>query len=161
VSVRRIAGQLADLIEQVPTSARLTIVGHSLGGIVARYYVQEMGGHARVARTVSLASPFCGLDVPQLLVGADLHVRSPLLQRLRERAATCGVPHTSIVADQDSVVPGVKTACLGHGDVIIVRGRGHHAILFDPEVAGLVVGCLKRPELATSAKTADAPGRAW
>lgn len=49
------------------------------------------------------------------------------------------MPHTSIVAGEDRLVPGVKTACLGVGDVVILPGRGHNTLLFDPEVAGHVI----------------------
>jgi triacylglycerol lipase len=139
VGIRRIARSLSDLVDRIPDSTRITVVGHSLGGVVARWYVQEMGGHERVARTISLGSPFGGVDVPRYLVGADLHESSALLERLRRRAPECGVPHTSVVATEDRLVVGVKTACLGVGDVVILEKRGHNALLFDDEVAGLVI----------------------
>jgi triacylglycerol lipase len=145
VGVQRIAKQLAQIVDRIPRGARITVVGHSLGGVVARWYVQEMGGHARIAQTVSLASPFRGVvNVPQLLVGADLHEQSVLLKRLREGAATCRVPHTSIVAARDTVIVGVETACLGVGDVIVVPGRGHNSLLFDREVATVVIDRVRR-----------------
>ena len=139
VGIRRIARRLAKLVDRFPDGTRITVVGHSLGGIVARWYVQEMGGDARVARTISLASPFGGIDVPQLFVGADLHAQSTLLRRLRERAHVCGVPHTSIVGEEDSVVVGVETASLGFGEVVVLPKRGHNALLFCDRVAGIVI----------------------
>src|SRR5580704_13962608 len=68
------------------TAARVATFTHAPGvgsRRIARRYVQEMGGHARVARTISMASPFRGIDVPPLLVGADLHAQSELLKRVR------------------------------------------------------------------------------
>jgi pimeloyl-ACP methyl ester carboxylesterase len=143
VGIRRIAKTLEELMSRIPDGARVTIVGHSLGGVVARWYVQELGGHTRVERTISLASPFWGVDVPRYLVGADLHGESALLKRLRDRASEFDVPHTSIVAEEDRVVPGTKTACLGIGDVVVLPSRGHNALLFDPEVACLVIDRLR------------------
>jgi triacylglycerol lipase len=143
VGIRRIARRLAELIEHIPLGTRITVVGHSLGGVVARWYVQEMGGHKRVLRTISLASPFHGINVPQVLVGADLHEQSELLKSVRDRAHVHDVPHTSIVAAADSVVVGVHTACLGFGDVVVVPNRGHNGLLFDQEVAGLVIDRVK------------------
>jgi pimeloyl-ACP methyl ester carboxylesterase len=148
VGVRRIARRLADLVERLPVSARVTVVGHSLGGIVARYYVQELGGHARVAQTISMATPFGGIPVPPLLVGADVHAQSDLLRRIRERAHEAGVPHTSIVASEDTTVPGVERACLGYGDVVVVPGRGHNALLFCERAAGVVIDRVKTRSLA-------------
>jgi triacylglycerol lipase len=139
VGVRRIAKSLAALVERIPAGAQITIVGHSLGGVVARWYVQEMGGHARVARTISLGSPFGGVDVPRYLVGTDLHEESALLKRLRDRAPAFDVPHTSIVGGADRLVVGLETACLGVGDVVVLADRGHNSLLFDDDVAGLVI----------------------
>lgn len=139
VGVRRIAAQLQRLVERIPGSARITVVGHSLGGVVGRWYVQEMGGYRRVSRTISMASPFSGVPVPQLLVGADLHEQSRLLKRLRDGARSCEVPHTSIVAGLDTVVPGKDTACLGIGDVVVLAQCGHNELLFDAHVARIVI----------------------
>ena len=143
--VRRIARRLGQLVDRIPRRARITIVGHSLGGVAARWYVQEMEGHTRVSRTVSLASPFHGIRLPQVLVGADLHWRSELLRRLRERCHACRVPHTSVVASADTLVVGQETACLGFGDVIVLPDCGHNTLLFHPAVAGLVIEALRRP----------------
>jgi hypothetical protein len=96
-----------------------------------------------VARTISLASPFGGIDVPQLLVGADLHAQSELLKRLRENAHACGVPHTSIVAAEDTLVVGNGCACLGFGEEIVLPKRGHNALLFCQQTAGLVIERVK------------------
>ncbi|HEY8038605.1 MAG TPA: hypothetical protein VIF15_02380 [Polyangiaceae bacterium] len=141
--IRRIARRLGELVARIPEGARITVVGHSLGGVVARWYVQEMGGHARVSQTISLASPFGGIDVPQLLVGADLHAESALLRRLRDRARACDVPHTSIVGEEDQLVVGVETACLGFGEVVVLPKRGHNALLFCEKAAGLVIERVK------------------
>ena len=67
----------------------------------------------------------------------------PLLRRLRERAHVCGVPHTSIVGEEDTVVVGVETASLGFGEVVVVPQRGHNALLFCEHVAGLVIDGVK------------------
>jgi alpha-beta hydrolase superfamily lysophospholipase len=150
VGVRRIATQLQRLVERIPSSARITVVGHSLGGVVARWYVQEMGGDARVAYTISMGSPFSGVPVPPLLVGADLHEQSRLLKRLRDGARSCLVPHTSIVAGLDTVVPGNGNACLGAGDVVLLAQCGHNELLFDQSVWQIVIDRVKRVRRADS-----------
>jgi triacylglycerol lipase len=147
VGIRRIARRLGEVVDRIPHGTRITVVGHSLGGVVARWYVQELGGHARVARTISLASPFRGVDVLPLFVGADLHEQSALLRRLRERAHLTGIAHTSIVAEDDTVVVGVETASLGFGDVVVLPRRGHHALLFCERAAGLVIDRIRVPSL--------------
>jgi len=140
--VRHIARRLAALVERLPSDARVTVVGHSLGGVVARYYVQELGGHARVARTISLAAPFQGIDVPRVLVGADLHERSHLLARLRAGAGASGVPHTSIIGGKDTVVEP-RAAAFGFGELVVLEDRGHNQLLFCERVAALVLDAVK------------------
>ena len=140
--VKRIAQQLADLVDRIPHGTRIHLVGHSLGGVVARWYVQEMGGHARVAQTISLASPFNGTRIVRrfrVLVGNDLHEDSELLGRIRARAHEHDVPHTSFIAAQDRVVTPTLSAKFEQGDAIVLDGRGHNTLLFDDEVIDQVV----------------------
>jgi pimeloyl-ACP methyl ester carboxylesterase len=139
--VRRIARQLSELVDRIPQGTRIHLVGHSLGGLVARWYVQEMGGHQRVAQTISLATPFHGTRLARLrfLVGNDLHMASTLLDRIRERAHAYDVPHTSIIGTSDVIVQPTHSAKFHHGDAIVLEGRGHNTLLFDQEAIDLVV----------------------
>jgi hypothetical protein len=73
------------------------------------------------------------------------------------------VPHTSVIASEDQLVVGQKTACLGVGDVVVLEKRGHNALLFDDEVAGLVIDRVRqtqaqrvRAALAEEAKESQA-----
>jgi len=150
LGVRRIAGQLAKLIERIPHGTRIHLVGHSLGGIVGRWYVQEMGGDARVVQTISLATPFGGARIAErirVLVGADLHAEGDILPRIRERARASSVPHTSIAGTRDRIIGPASRAYLAHGDTIELEGRGHNALLFDREAIAHVVAKVKSARL--------------
>jgi triacylglycerol esterase/lipase EstA (alpha/beta hydrolase family) len=144
LGVRRIAEQLANLVDRIPHGTRIHLVGHSLGGIVARWYVQEMGGDARVAQTISIATPFGGARIAaklRVLVGNDLHTGSDVLTRLRDGAAgSTGVPHLSIAGTEDRMVSPPDRARFTHGELVVLEGRGHNQLLFDREAIGLVVG---------------------
>ena len=53
-----LAQQLSDFIEaNVPHDTRCDLVGFSMGGIVCRYYLQRLGGIARVNRFVAISVP--------------------------------------------------------------------------------------------------------
>lgn len=147
--IERIARSLAKLVAKIPHRARVHLVGHSLGGLVSRWYVQELGGHKRVAQTVSLGSPFGGTELArpfQVLVGAQLTRTSSVLARLRERAHAHDVPHTSIVGGSDALVIPSESAAFPRGDVIHLEGRGHNSLLFDDESIGHVVERVKRAQ---------------
>lgn len=160
VGVQRIALSLAKLVDKIPRESRVHIVGHSLGGLVARWYVDELGGYQRVTQTISLASPFGGAKAAAVFpyfVGADLHPESALLARLKERARR-DVPHTSVIGTADKVVFPVESAFYHHGERIVLRHRGHNTLLYDREVANIVLSRItessqKAPESGVKLET--------
>jgi pimeloyl-ACP methyl ester carboxylesterase len=141
-SVANIAFDLGNLVAKLPKSARVHIVGHSLGGVVARYYVQELGGHTRVTQTIALAAPFGGAPIAKripVFVGRDLHPQSRVVARKSARAAGHGGAPFSIAGTHDRTVPHAHAHALPHGEQVTLHGRGHNTLLFDEEVARLVV----------------------
>jgi triacylglycerol lipase len=142
LGVKRIAQQLSALVDRIPYGTRIHLVGHSLGGIVIRWYVQEMGGHERVAQTIAIATPFGGAKVAErfkVLVGNDLHATSDVLTRLREGGASARhVPHLSVAGTEDRVSPPER-ASLAANELVVLEGRGHNQLLFDGEAIDLVV----------------------
>ena len=146
-TVRFIARQLARLVDRLHHGARVHIVGHSLGGVVARWYVQELGGHTRVTQTIALASPFGGAPLANkvpLFVGVDLQKNSHVLTRLRQRARVHGVPHISIGGSLDTMVPPDASAALPHGDYVELAGRGHNSLLYDEEAITLILAKIRQ-----------------
>lgn len=139
-AVLELSDQLAALTSALPDDARIHLVGHSLGGVVARAYVHARGD-ARVVQTVSLASPFAGVPGASALgfgAARDLDPQSPLLRRLRIDARHADVPHLSILAGADSVVRPPLAHALPQGEVAVLEDRGHNALLFDEEAARLI-----------------------
>ncbi len=51
----------------LPQGERFDLIGFSMGGIVARYYVQRLGGLERVRRLVTVSSPHRGTIMAYLL----------------------------------------------------------------------------------------------
>ncbi len=160
--VVEIATRLEALVRELPAATRVHLVGHSLGGVVARYYAQE-SGDARIVQTISLASPFAGVSGARLLrfIGiADLEPHSPVLRRILLGAERCAhVPHLSIIAAEDQFIPSPRVHALPVGDVVVLEGRGHNAILYDDEVVRLVarrVLELRRPRTAIAGPKGDA-----
>jgi triacylglycerol lipase len=138
--VTAIATRLDEVVRAIPAGARIHLVGHSMGGIVARHFAQE-AGDARIVQTISMASPFAGIPRAGLLgfdSARDLEPQSPLLRRLLLRASEVDIPHLSIIAGSDAMVRSPIAHALPTGEVAIMAGRGHNALLFDEEVARLV-----------------------
>ncbi|MDW4904854.1 alpha/beta fold hydrolase [Streptomyces sp. ADMS] len=142
---------------------RVDIVGHSLGGLIARYYVQRLGGDVRVRTLVTLGTPHSGTRVVPL---ADAHpiVRqmrpgSEVIEELRLPASHCRTRFVSFWSDLDHLMDPPETACVDHPDLLAqnvqVTGVGHLALPVHPAVATGIRQALDQSEqpLAAGAQT--------
>ncbi|MDX6658149.1 MAG: hypothetical protein QOH62_2942 [Solirubrobacteraceae bacterium] len=71
-SIAQSARQLSRFVDRVLTrthATRVSIVGHSQGGVTARYYVRFLGGAAKVKALVALSPPNHGTTTPFLIPG--------------------------------------------------------------------------------------------
>jgi pimeloyl-ACP methyl ester carboxylesterase len=130
---------------------RIHVVGHSLGGLMARYHVQMQGGDRRVENLVTLGTPHQGSlwahVLPTPLV-RQLRPGSPVLRELAEPVPACDTPLTAIYSDLDQVVVPTSSGRCEHPDLavrnVLVRGVGHmslpiHRSVLD-EVAATLAG---------------------
>lgn len=135
--VHQIARQLGALIADIPSDAHIHLVGHSMGGIVARWFVQELGGDPRIVQSISMGSPFRGTHRARLMpnaAGRDISPDSRVLRRLEEHPNPA-VPHLSIVGSEDTV-----TGVVGyrHGERLVIDDCGHNALLYHPRALAAV-----------------------
>lgn len=144
--VAAVAERLANLVQRLPSGVRIHLVGHSMGGLIARWYVQEIGGDPRIVQTVSMASPFFGTRHARLLptgAGRDIKPESAVLRRLAETLhVATSIPHLNIVAADDTVV--TELAALEVGELLVIEDSGHNGLLYDPRVAEVVAGRVLR-----------------
>jgi pimeloyl-ACP methyl ester carboxylesterase len=130
---------------------RIHVVGHSLGGLIARYHVQKQGGDRRVENLVTLGTPHQGSLWAHVLPTAlvrQLRPGSPMLRSLDEPAPDCRTPITAIYSDLDQVVVPTSSGRCEHPDLaarnVLVNGVGHmslpiHRAVVD-EVAATLAG---------------------
>ena len=86
---------------------RVHVVGHSLGGLIARYHVQRQGGDRRVESLVTLGTPHQGSLLAHVLptpLIRQLRPGSPLLRELAEPAPDCRTRVTAVYSDLDQIV---------------------------------------------------------
>jgi triacylglycerol esterase/lipase EstA (alpha/beta hydrolase family) len=135
------------------------IVGHSKGGLIARHYIQNLGGLRRVRSLTTLGSPHHGTPTALLgvaLFGGGLISRSPwqmmpgskTVRALAEDTFPGHVPFTSIYSKADLVCPHWSSKLNPRpGETsmrnIQVNGVGHTALCHDPGVYLQVRGCLQ------------------
>jgi alpha-beta hydrolase superfamily lysophospholipase len=68
---------------------KLTLVGHSMGGLVARWFAEVGGGRNLIRQIITLGTPFAGsLNAVQVLANGDYLPRGLLAPALRDTART-------------------------------------------------------------------------
>ncbi|WP_027659177.1 esterase/lipase family protein [Salinispora fenicalii] len=148
------ARAFADYVDEVRAStgaSRVDLVGHSEGGLVARYYLKRLGGTGAVGRYVSLGSPQYGTYVANIIAFLGLGscagvvacqqmtIGSDFLADLNAGDDTPGsVSYTTIRTWQDQLVRPVGNAALADGasNVLIqswcpLRLVGHLGLALD------------------------------
>lgn len=145
-SVRALAERMARRIEAVgDRGGPVHFVGHSLGGVIGRYYAQMLGG--RIDRMVCLATPHRGTLRAQPWTAIPLAREiAPGSETLACLDATRGrlrsVRLCSILAGDDAMILPSDSAALEGHEVVRLRGVGHQSLLFDRAAWGHVARVL-------------------
>lgn len=155
-----IAGDIARAVRAISGDVRIHLIGHSIGGVAVRYFVQELGSDSRIVQTLSIGSPFSGARPARLFpapVGRDIAPGSTLLGRIAQGARErLGVPHVSIAGLEDHVVP--SGAYLAAGERVSVAGCGHNSLLYHPRVVAEVVSRIAHVQAAAAVRDARVAG---
>ncbi|MEF8712243.1 MAG: alpha/beta fold hydrolase [Accumulibacter sp.] len=123
---------------------RVLLAGHSMGGLVARAYLQGCG-HARVAGLVTLGTPHQGSHLARIGPGRNarqMRPGNPWLQNLANPAAVLDTlaiysPHDNFVMPQShSQLPGAANEP--------IDDLGHLAMLYSPRVAQALLSAFDR-----------------
>ncbi|MSP58777.1 MAG: hypothetical protein EXR72_00265 [Myxococcales bacterium] len=145
--IERSAIALREWLQEHVRGGRIDLVCHSMGGLVARVYLQELGGARRVDRCITLGTPHRGTYNAYWVasrVGRELRPDSPLLARLQtSRPVAAAVRFTSIVAGSDNIV--IPRVFAADEDVVHVPHLGHVGMLFSPTVFRAVTERLVAP----------------
>ncbi len=136
--IRSAACRLAEVVEELCSDTgyeRIHVVGHSMGGLIARYYVQRLGGDDRVHTLVTLGTPHGGTAwarvVPHRLF-RQLRPGSDVVAELAASAAGCRTRFVAIWSDLDQLVLPRSAALIEHADLrarnVLVRAVGHMSL---------------------------------
>jgi triacylglycerol lipase len=144
----------------------LTIIGHSKGGLIGRYYVKRLGGERRCRALITLGTPHNGAPIAYAGLALGVFARSiwqmtpmsPFIRRLKEGPWPEHVRFTSIFSKDDRVctfpaalleaegkpqLRNVEVPNVGHREYLMKK-RVYDAILAELQGAGEVA----KPALA-------------
>lgn len=143
--VRSAAEALAAQVEALVVETgyeRIHVVGHSLGGLIARYYVQRLGGDERVHTLVTMGTPHGGTLPAYLWPAAlcrQLRPGSDLYDELERPAPSCRTRFIAYWSDLDQMIVPKRNARLDHPDLaarnLLVRSSGHMSLPIQPRLA--------------------------
>ncbi len=139
-------GWFVDHVRAETGAESVDIIGHSMGGVVARYYVTLAGGDGAVRHLITLGSPHSGTDVSRIGIGhpgRELVTGSKLVTRLAASPPPAHTKITTIWSRGDALVPAANQALVPGAETIIYDDLGHVALLGSRRVAADVIERLR------------------
>ncbi|NMH99093.1 esterase/lipase family protein [Pseudonocardia acidicola] len=140
-------------LRELTGAEKVHIVGHSLGGMIARYYVQRLDGSATVDTLVTLGSPHTGTATAYLMptpLARQLRPGSDVLAELAEPAPDCSTRFLVVWSRMDQMILPQGNARLIHPDLHIeeleLRDVGHLSLPIDPRSVHWVATALARTQ---------------
>ncbi|NOY26945.1 MAG: alpha/beta fold hydrolase [Oligoflexia bacterium] len=133
------AHHLATCIEELCAATgapKVDIVAHSMGGLIAAWYLQRLDGGRRVRRVVSLGTPWSGSRIAIFGLRTESHDIRPNSSTVVSLSRPA-IPWTAIWSREDNIVlqpknaavPGAHSICLpfvGHISLLLSRRSFRH-----------------------------------
>lgn len=125
---------------------KVILIGHSMGGMIARNYVQNRGGAQYVRGMITLGSPHHGSKLAPFAIspmGKTLLPDSEFLHRFNKVKWPESVAAAAIYTRYDNIVLPAGSAKMEGAKHIELDGMGHTSLLFHPKSIQAVIMSLK------------------
>ena len=129
--IRVAAVRLAEEVDRIVAETgyeRIHVVGHSMGGLIARYYVTRLGGDKHVHTLVTLGTPHQGTYnayVAENSLTRQLRPGSPFMQELQQPIRTCQTRFLCYWSDLDEMIFPQRFAVMEHPDLNVTNVAMH------------------------------------
>jgi triacylglycerol lipase len=120
---------------------RVDLVGHSMGGLIARFLVESGEARDRIRTVVTIGAPHLGSALAWMVPGRSMRQMrrgSAFLEELNEGSTPKTVRIVGITSTHDNLVIPWNCALSPRGDNFIIRYRGHVTMILSTEVARIV-----------------------
>ena len=115
---------------------KVILIGHSMGGIIARNYIQNRGGNKHTLAMITIGSPHHGSKLAPFAVssmGKLLLPGSEFLRQFNQVNWPQEVKAFSLFTRYDNIVLPAETAKMDGAQNIELDGMGHTSLLFHPK----------------------------
>ena len=119
------------------TSSKFSLVAFSMGGLISRYYLQELGGALRCEGLYTIATPHNGSYMAYLYPGRGTNQMRPeseflfKLKRSEHLYDSLGIPTTSYRSAVDIVMIPLESPVWHRSDNVRLWSPIHPALLWD------------------------------
>ncbi len=145
-------GRYVEDLRRVSGSNRVHVVGHSLGGVVARWYVEQLGGYKYVDTCVTIGTPHKGTYAAYLGFGQsakDLRPGSGIMQALDNSLRKSRVKYVNLYSDLDILIVPPSSGILPPRKNVhnhLIEDLGHTSMLLSDELVEQLVAHLEKIE---------------
>jgi len=141
-SMGKLVPQLRERIDAVCQKSgarRVTLVGHSMGGLICRSYLARHGNE-KVQALITLATPNAGSELARYGIGQNAREMQPDSLWLRDmQGEKTGVPTIALRNPADNYVMPQDNQRLSGAHNIDLPPVGHLAMLYHPAVGEIIV----------------------
>jgi MYXO-CTERM domain-containing protein len=147
-------GDVVDRIRAETGEDKIDILAECTGGLIARHYIQSLGGDQYVSRLVTFISPQHGLPKAEYAAKYagwpalyDLTPGSAFLEAVNSAPLPANVPVTSIYTCTDEYIQPYETSIIpGATNIGLCDEKvGHFQFFYDPEIYLVMHGALTEP----------------
>jgi triacylglycerol esterase/lipase EstA (alpha/beta hydrolase family) len=157
-NIDQYAQQVAERVTQISMlygGEQVILVGHSMGGLVARNYIHSYGGKQRVAKLITLGSPHRGTAHARFAFVESVSVQQMrpgslwLTQLNAAETEPSPVPMVSIYSYHDDLIAPQESSALPYEHVknVPLAGIGHLQMMFSKRFGVEVLQAIQETSL--------------
>lgn len=132
-TLTEIVARKTDQIRHRHKVDKVAIIGHSMGGVVARNFLHLRGGGDKVAFLLTLGSPHHGSTLAPFSIwplGSTAQPSHPLLARINRAPTPKGTKVTSIYSTMDNIIIPPTSSHIDDVQNIALDKMGHMGLIF-------------------------------
>ena len=135
----------ADYVKQKTGAEKITVISHSMGGVLTRDAIKNLGAGEAIGKLITLGSPHMGSRVSAFMpIGKNtlqMSYKSAFLTELADHTMTPGdTEYVSIYSDFDNFIIPQDSSDLGNNATNIkIPYHGHTHLLYSYRVIRLII----------------------
>jgi pimeloyl-ACP methyl ester carboxylesterase len=148
-NVETLTERIAKKVDKLRLSTgikKVHLIGHSMGGLLARNDLQIRGGDTKIDSCILLGTPNLGSRLASFALSPMAKLLLPgsgFLKRLAEAPLPAGIPVTTIFTRHDNLVQPFYNARLEGAHNIELAGMGHTTMLYNSQVFAEIIKSLR------------------